>query len=178
MQNLDVAKKLILSSNQEFAPTPALEELDLQGCKVILDFGCGVGRNFQAFWKAAPNARVVGYDFPNYQKLATDYLGLEKFRKIDWVTPPPENLKVFTYDFIVADITFQHISESDLRIILPILRDRLSLDGKLWVSSRCWSDDNRKSVWKIILDYFVPISPLDLTAAVGNNHQQVLFGRS
>ena len=175
VQSLDSAKKLILSSNQAFAPTPSLEELPLQDCRVVLDFGCGVGRNISALLARAPYARIVAYDFRNMQELARQYLGLEKFSKIDWRTPPPENLRAFTYDFVVADITFQHIKESELRLILSILVEQLSTNGRLWVSSRWWSDDNHKSVWEIILDYFCPITLLDLGAAVDDNHQQVLF---
>jgi cyclopropane fatty-acyl-phospholipid synthase-like methyltransferase len=177
VQSLDAAKKLILSSNQAFAPTHSLEKLPLQDSKVVLDFGCGVGRNIPALLAGAPNAHVVAYDFPNMQELARQYLGLEKSSRIDWRTPPPENLRAFTYDFVVADITFQHIRESELRLILSILGGQLSRNGKLWVSSRGWSDDNHKSVWEIVLDYFYPVTLLDLEAAVGDNHQQVLFRR-
>lgn len=175
VQNLDAAKMLILSSDQEFGPTPALGELSLQDCNVVLDFGCGVGRNIPALSKAARNARIVAYDFPNMQKLAKEYLGLGESSKIDWITPPPEKLRAFTYDFVVADITFQHIKESELRLILSILGCQLSSNGKLWVGGRWWSDDAAKSVWEIVLDYFYPITLLDLEAAVGDNHQQVLF---
>lgn len=178
VQNLAAAKKMILDSPQVFSPDD-LRWLPLQGRKTILDFGCGVGRNIPALLALAPEAHIIGYDSPNMRRLAEEYLGSEQYGKIDWITPPPENLKRVTYDLILAVIVFQHIEEQELRNILSILRDQLSDDGKLGINSRGWSDDHRKSVWKIILDYFVaaPESHLNLDAAVGNNHQQVVFSR-
>jgi cyclopropane fatty-acyl-phospholipid synthase-like methyltransferase len=178
IESLDAAEKLIMAGNQKFAPTPALENLPLQECKVILDFGCGVGRNIPALMRGAPTARIIGYDLSEMQKFALEYLnglGIDGSDRIEWVSPPPTKLRNFTFDFIVADLTFQHIAETELRSILLILRDQMEPTGRLWVGSRSWSDDSLKSVWEVILDYFYPITFLDLQAAVGDNHQHVTF---
>lgn len=175
LRNLEVAKRKILDSNQPFAPSPQLEGLPLRGCKTILDFGCGVGRNIPSLLRLAPDARIIGYDLPNLVELANVYLGPEVFKKIEWLNPPPTALRIHTYDFVVADISFQHLDESELRLVLTILKDRLQPNGKLWVAGRWWSDYKHKSVWEMVLDYFDPVTPLKLDEAVGDNHQQVLF---
>jgi hypothetical protein len=174
LRNLEEARRKILDSDQPYEPSPQLQNLPLRDCKAILDCMCGMGRNIPGLLKLAPNAHIIGYDLPNIIELAKQDLGMDVFRKIEWISPPPAILGNYSYDFVIADLALQHLGESELRLILSILKDRLQTDGKLWVSGRWWTEDE-KSVWTIVLDYFDSITTLDLSAAVGNNHQNVLF---
>lgn len=178
LRNLEDAKGRIYTlylHTKKFLHDPALELIQLDNMHSILDFGCGVGRNISYLIEKTKNAQIYGYDFENMIQLAKEYLGQDKWNRVKWITPPIDNLRAYKLDLIIASLTFQHIPESGLRVILAILRDSLKSDGILYVHSRGWMDDAHKNVWKILLDYFIPISENFNPEDGSETHQALIF---
>ena len=151
---------------------------------LILDFGCGVGRNIKyLFEKLEPGdinkIRIYGYDFKNLINLAKEYLGMGIWNKTNWIDYPMKNLiglnkKNIKFDIIFASLVFQHIPEWELRNILKNLNELIKKDSILIVDSRGYLDDNCKNIWKIMNDYFNAKTEYNIEDN-SENHQRVIY---
>lgn len=176
VKDMETAKEII--SNPTYKKTGKFEpdcftidQVEVAG-KVVVDFGCGVGRNAKYILTKNPRL-LVCYDFANMIKLAKEFIGDSN---IMYITYPIEHLAgIGKCDIVLADIVLQHINERELRQeVLPTLNKLLQpTDGKLLINSRGYTDENR-NIWKIINDFFAPITPIDITQD-NDIHQNGVF---
>ncbi len=119
------------------------EQLDFGS---VLDFGCGLGRNFPSL--KAIFDHVDGYDLPPMiERLESDEPALASSVRLissDWAA-----IKERRYDLVVATLVFQHVFEREL---ITYLGDIAAMSPYLWVETRSWNDDRRKSNLEIIRD--------------------------
>ena len=110
----------------------------------VLDFGCGLGRNFSSLKEIFNH--VDGYDLPAMiERLESDEPALAASARLissDWTA-----VKKQRYDLVVATLVFQHIFEREL---VSCLSDISTMSPYLWVETRSWNDDRRKSNLEII----------------------------
>jgi len=123
---------------------------------LILDFGCGIGRNIFAIANNYPNVNIIGYDNSSMISRAEEYSVLRYNKKVkdynnlklisDW-----NQLKCLKFDFIFATLVFQHINELDLSLYL---KDIKGMTEKLIVSGRRFNDEVEngvhKNTWEIL----------------------------
>ena len=119
------------------------EQLDFGS---VLDFGCGLGRNFPSLKEVFDH--VDGYDLPPMiERLESDEPSLASSVRLissDWAA-----IKERRYDLVVATLVFQHVFEREL---ITYLSDIAAMSPYLWVETRNWNDDRRKSNLEIIRD--------------------------
>ena len=177
IDNLKDAKKEIVDT-AEFAPDEKLKDINFHN-KIVLDFGCGVGRNLR-YLVTTSAQQIIGFDFPNMIEMSKQILTENERSKITFISPPLQNLPKI--DIIIATLVFQHVNDiGELESYLSILKEALTEDGLLYVNSRGYidigSDPNvNRNTWHHILNYFTPITPLDDSNGT-ELHQQVLFKR-
>lgn len=94
----------------------------------ILDFGCGIGRNFSAFEDFY--LTVSGYDLPNMIDLCKTLHKVDLFDNWDEVSTR-------SYDLIFCCIVLQHIPMGNL---MRYLRDFYHMTDKLLVYGRVTND--------------------------------------
>ena len=188
LQEIEAAKAAIKSgypTDGDFrSDNFLLDGLPLKNGGIILDFGCGIGRNTKYLVEkkkaSGLNVEIYSYDFENMIKMAKDYLGEENWKEVHWISHPLSNLAAIgqdtEFDYIIATVVFQHMKEADLRSALMLLNKSLKDDGILAVYSRGYSDDGKKNVWGIIMDYFIPINNCDAEDS-SEKHQRVMFTR-
>ena len=177
INNFEEAKKQI-ADTEAFAPDQELKDINFNN-KIVLDFGCGVGRNLKHLVTTSAQ-QIIGFDFPNMIEMSKQILDENERAKIQFISPPLQNLPKL--DIIIASLVFQHINDiKELESYLNILKASLSDAGLLYVNSRGYidigSDSNAdRNTWHHILNFFTPITDLD-----SNNgsefHQRVLFKR-
>lgn len=161
-KDIEEAKRFI--SNPHYAktgkltPSKWIDDYDFND-KIVIDFGCGVGRNTKAILEKYEPKTLICYDYPNMIGFAREYLGklLERARLIKY---PIENLDTKP-DYLIADVVFQHIKNDELHKILEYLQGLLKPFGRLLIYSRGFSDDGF-NVWETISKYFIPITLVDL----------------
>ena len=179
VSDIETAKIRIL--DKEFMFDKKLSKIDFSN-KIILDFGCGIGRNLKYLINHTNAKEIIGFDFPNMIKLAKDFLTKEEFQKVLFISPPLPNLSE-NVDIILAIVVLQHIDTiRELEECLIKLRSFLKDDGMIYIHSRGYIDastgiDDTKedrNIWHHILKYFNPISYLNSEDST-ENHQQVFF---
>ena len=120
--------------------------------KLILDFGCGVGRNIFGLAQEFKTWDFYGYDNANMIEKANEY-SMKKFNKTIQeysnikITTDWDVLKAMKFDCIYATLVFQHIYEKDLNVYL---KDIKQMTPRLIVSGRRFNDDRHKNTWKIL----------------------------
>ena len=177
IDDLKNAKKQIVDT-EEFAPDEELKNINFDN-KVVLDFGCGVGRNLR-YLVTTSAQQIIGFDFPNMIELSKQVLSEDERAKIQFISPPLQNLPKL--DIIIATLVFQHVNDiGELIEYLYILREALSEDGLIYINSRGYidvgSDPNvNRNTWYHILEFFDPITALDDSNGT-EHHQKVLFRR-
>lgn len=173
VDNLETAKKFIMQPGYEqngfFGPDFWLKKIDTDEFKTILDFGCGVGRNLKVLGRK--RSKVYAYDTMNMIQMAKEYLTDAVHRRIEFIPAPITNLSGRNFDLVYASVTFQHIPEEELRAILSILR--VCVNKELLVFGRGFLDEGRKNVWKIITDYFEPLT--EIQGGDDRIHQLIRF---
>jgi cyclopropane fatty-acyl-phospholipid synthase-like methyltransferase len=171
VNDIEEAKKRILDA--EFIPDKILEEFDYKG-KVVLDFGCGVGRNLKYLTHTSA-IRIIGFDFPNMIEMSKLFLTEEERNKVQFSKPPFLISKTEKVDIIIASLVFQHIDDIYLlNYYLSLLYNLLYDNGFMYVNSRGYIDYGLGCVWPHILRVFKPITYLNENDG-SENHQQVLF---
>lgn len=153
LSDLKDAVKHVCTRAGDFRPDEDLCMLPLWDVEELLDFGCGVGRNI-SWLLDHTKIRISGYDHPNMINLASQYLGIDRWERVNWISTPLTNLRNYRFNFIMATLVFQHIPEMELKDILIVLSQCLDKNGLLYVHSRSNMDDRKKFVWPFILKYF------------------------
>ena len=178
IKELEEAKGYILASYLKGTPFEAnpeiLGSLNWSNMEVVLDCGCGIGRNWSYLFSHGVK-KIIAYDYPNMKELTNKNVKIDG--DVQWIHPPVENLTGISYDVILAALAFQHFSEEELRKLLKQLCIGLKKNGKLFVHGRGYLDDRKKNVWKIILDFF-KVDPNSSTFNSENgteDHQIVIF---
>jgi len=111
----------------------------------ILDFGCGIGRNFSSLMPRCK--KLVGYDLPAMMTACRKYCNRKEGMTLTdkWETVIKER-----YDLAVAAFVFQHVPYGEARQgLLKRLSTRCT---RLYIASRNWSDGVRSSIFQDILD--------------------------
>ncbi len=172
--SLECAKQRISSGDNSYDHN--LEIFNYQG-KVVLDFGCGLGRNLK-YLVNTRSKMIIGYDFPNMEKLAGQVLTKEEMKKVVWISPPLESgLKGLPkVDLIVATIVFQHFEVEELDHVLEVLHKNTTTNALMYVNSRGYIDERAGNVWPHLLKKFYALTPLN-ELDQSENHQKVIFGR-
>lgn len=118
---------------------------------IILDFGCGIGRNTFGMSLKRPKWKFVGYDNENMISKTKPYVCIKypDFKEFSSVSFSSEWQVVNTqqFDVIFCNLVLQHIYEKDLNIYLNDFR---KMTHKLVVHGRRLNDDNGKNTWKIL----------------------------
>jgi len=82
-----------------------IDQILLHETRVILDYGCGVGRLAKEVLEELPNVKIVGVDTsPEMRKLAEEYVNSDRFS-----TKSPEELGNDKFDFTYCVYVLQHI---------------------------------------------------------------------
>ena len=144
--SLEDLKESILSgykSGKPFAPTELLL-LGYNKLESVLDFGCGLGRNFPKLKAISKN--VYGYDLADmldaYVREGADP---EVSLHYSW-----DVARASRYDLTLASLVLQHIP--DKKIITDILRDLSLCSTCLYVGTRNYTDTTGHNVIKLIHD--------------------------
>jgi|GEM_PF-5150266 len=135
--------------------------------RVILDYGCGVGRLAKEILKQTRNIRIIGLDAsPDERRLAMEYVNDARFSVIE-----PEDLTE-QVDMIYSIYVLQHIPAIELRQAIERMHYYLKPKGKLVYCSsdfrlaislgHVFTDDTRLGVFpRIELSrLFIPIAPM------------------
>ena len=129
----DDLKELILTDHKETgfgaAKFKELDELDLE---LVLDFGCGLGRNFPSLKEVSK--RVHGYDL----KCMVDRCEELCETRVDLLTSDWSLIQSHKYDFVVCVLVLQHIY--DLKAFHKILRDLSRITENVYVDTRSYID--------------------------------------
>jgi SAM-dependent methyltransferase len=97
----------------------------------VLDFGCGLGRNFPYLRRAARS--VAGFDLPPMVERCRVSAG----ETIDLLTSDWDRLRLMSFDLIVASLVLQHIEPEPLR---GFLRDFARMSAALYLLTRVTTD--------------------------------------
>ena len=112
--------------------------------KKVLDFGCGIGRNFKHYKKFYEE--VHGYDLPSM----VDRCKVINNEKINLLTSDWNEILSNTYDMVAAQFVFQHFL--DPLHLTSLLGDISEITRYLYVSGRCYMDSQlHDKVFDIIL---------------------------
>ena len=117
------------------------------GClaEKVLDFGCGIGRNFPALLNVSKE--LVAFDIPEMISACRQVTDCEMVTLCDdW-----EVVRQQRFDVVVATLTFQHIS--DRKALESYLQELASICDFLYISSRCWIDGRAHyNTYRVIKD--------------------------
>ena len=98
----------------------------------ILDFGCGLGRNFSVLKKLSH--QLVGYDIPEMIEACRHHnvgIGVDLVSNFDEV-------KTQHFDLVVAELVFQHIEDPEVLHETIIALSKCC--ARLYLASRVWGD--------------------------------------
>jgi len=125
---------------------------------IILDFGCGIGRNSFDLAIKNPKWTIIGYDSEQMISRIPEYVKFHYNSPIPnnlWFISDWEQLKCHKFDKIIAILVFQHIFEKD---IIKYCMDIKQMTNFLLVSGRRYNDDSsNKNTWTILEEQgFIP----------------------
>lgn len=107
--------------------------------KVVVDFGCGVGRNLEyLFTKEC--AKLYGYDHPEMLTLAFQYLGDRANKFIPVTAYRFEEIPNGSVDTVFCSLVLQHLEPDPLNRSLEWFTKILKNTGKLIVFGRDCGD--------------------------------------
>ena len=110
----DVREKILTGFKDGKPFTPYVPTLSLPvPAAAVLDFGCGLGRNFPYLISVA--ARVVGYDLP----AMIDRCRAASPVPVDALTSDWAAVRNERFDFVFASLVLQHVPEEVCRTVLP-----------------------------------------------------------
>ena len=186
VNTIDEAKRIILTKESQDGSeerwrkeTPALismmkDNWSLHSGKVVLDYGCGIGRISKELCQLG--CHVVGVDIsPEMRKLAVNYVNDKRFLVVS-----PDQFKNmisrgFQADYACAIWVLQHClyPEDDLNRIKMAMKpggEMFLVNNKFSravpVRDRVWQNDNI-NIWKLCADYLMPMRLLPFPEGVG-----------
>jgi len=111
----------------------------------ILDFGCGIGRNFSSLQRFANS--LTGFDIPEMIEACRLHSEIENAElSSDWNAIASKR-----YDLTVATLTLQHVTPRSA--LLYYLEGIARISPYLYISSRAWWDgEQHDNLLKLILD--------------------------
>lgn len=148
LDNSEVAKEAILtgySNTKDFHPTELSEKFYSPLRQSVLDFGCGLGRNFSIL-----NSRyktVDAFDLPNMLKM----MPIDVKTSVNLVSDEWNIIREKKYNCIHACLVLQHIDEKYLR---EYLNDFVKMSEFLIIASRSYLDDNYKNIFSILKEFY------------------------
>ena len=125
----------------------------------VLDFGCGLGRNFPYLRRIA--ASVAGFDLPPM----IERCRVSASEPIDLLTSDWDRLKLMSFDLIMASLVLQHIEPAPVR---DFLRDFSRMAPAVYLLTRVRSDFDEN-----ILDVVVETQRYDAGECVEVDHDPV-----
>lgn len=125
----------------------------------VLDFGCGLGRNFPYLRRIA--ASVAGFDLPPM----IERCRASASEPIDLLTSDWDRLKLMSFDLIMASLVLQHIEPAPVR---DFLRDFSHMAPAVYLLTRVRSDFDEN-----ILDVVVETQRYDAGECVEVDHDPV-----
>jgi SAM-dependent methyltransferase len=129
----DEIRERILTGYKDGKPfTPYVPTLPLRSMLgSVLDFGCGLGRNFPYLKRTARS--VAGFDLPpmieQCRRVASE--GID-FLSSDW-----GQIRALRFDVIFASLVLQHIEPDPVRTFLA---DFARMSPKVYLLTRTWTD--------------------------------------
>lgn len=168
--------------NADTAQPEPVAELSAQFSAVqpgglVLDFGCGVGRNAIYFSQQYRDLKFTGYDCDQMLSRAADFYKHRHGGSIsdeqnlalssDW-----DSLKLMRFDVIYATLVFQHIEPTQLR---GYLEDIKKMTPLLCVHGRRFNDYGYVSTWGVLESCgLIPANAADIGyEADGDPHQHI-----
>ena len=148
LDNVEVAKEAILtgySQTKNFHSTELSDDFYSLKRDTVLDFGCGLGRNFNVL--KSKYKVVDGFDLPNMLKMMSN----DAKKQVDLISDDWNVIRNKKYDCIHACLVLQHIDEKYLR---EYLNDFIKMSKFLVIASRSYLDDNYKNIFSIIKEYY------------------------
>lgn len=146
--NKDNVQEAILTgaSNTGFIPYDLDRFFPVKSMNLLLDFGCGIGRNIDVLRnRFGPDIKVIGYDLPNMLEL----MPFETKIKYDRLTSDFSLVECLKPSIIFASIVFQHIPTDILTSYLKVIA---KWPHFLYVITRWYNDHDRHEVASIIMN--------------------------
>ena len=141
--DIEDIKEFILTGYKDGAQfQPDDPQLIGSGYQLVLDFGCGLGRNFALLNSVSD--RVHAFDLPDM----VEQCRLECTESIDLLTADWSAIKRHKYDLIFAWLVVQHL---DLPVLETYLKDWSTITTCLYLHTRCFLDDGGGNVLKTVL---------------------------
>lgn len=119
---------------------------------VVLDLGCGIGRNLVWLARTLPEITVVGYDAPEMVARVGEYCrakygeplpgNVELIAAPDW-----ETVAAGTYDVVVVSLVFQHLPPA---AIAEYVADLKQIADTIVVYGRRANDCSQKTTWGLL----------------------------
>ena len=174
MSDADLAEQLVAHKHSYEALQPETDfikhELSMfKGKAVVLDFGCGVGRNSVGLRDHDEDWVVVGYDSRAMLDRSKGYItdNTRILSVSDWGL-----LKRQEFDFVLAWTVFQHIEADEID---QYARDLLPMTPYLCLFGRWWADDTTPptksiNVFSIFERYWNLDNDVDTTNVSGEDH--------
>ena len=130
----------------EVLPHTELGLIDAKGRKYkVLDFGCGIGRNFK--YLKGFSTELHGYDLEPIVDRCEELCKED----IDLLTSDWSEIQKNKYDMVAASFVFQCMDSAE--IIKQFLEDLSKITSILYVTTRCYIDGpDHENVAQIILD--------------------------
>ena len=130
----------------EVLPHTKLDLLNVDGKKYkVLDFGCGIGRNFKYFKEFS--TELHGYDLDIIVDRCKDLCKEE----IDLLTGDWSEIQRNKYDMVVVSFVFQCMES--VEAIKLFLKDLAKITSVLYVTTRCYIDGpDHENIAKVIQD--------------------------
>ena len=124
----------------------------MPGGGLVLDFGCGIGRN--TYYLKTIYDNVVGYDLPPMiEEFQKKFNGENVTITSDW-----DNVKLLKFDDCLASLVFQHIPKPELE---NYLLDLQKMVKRLVLHGRTWQDFAGGYTLPIIEKYFDVVEFID-----------------
>jgi len=121
---------------------------------VVLDFGCGFGRNSFGMAMYGENWTVIGYDNEGMLSRVPEFFAINYSGKIPnnlWFVSEWNQIVLHKIDVIFCSLVLQHIYEDAL---MKYIQDFKQMTNKLIVTGRRFNDGKgKRSTWTILEEH-------------------------